>query len=173
MHKLFSVAVWKLSQCFAVKVQTKSLFIKSETLKLKDLNELQTLVVTYKVKYFLIVCLSFAQRTWNTEEDFKSVEKLKLYCHVDTQNDSSAFNPSRLAPVQHAKTDAIYTGAVGSHSQGPGSMVVRCIAQGNLGLPPHQSLSCESRNWTANLQVIGRPTEYLAISIVVVRTTSF
>ena len=50
-----------------------------------------------------------------------------------------------------------YTGAVGSQSQRPGSMGVRCLAQGHLGhgqLSVHQSvLSCEN-----NLPVIGRPT---------------
>ena len=51
----------------------------------------------------------------------------------DTRNYSSAFNPSRLAPVEHThahaqgytlmETDAMCTGAVGSLSQRPGSVL--------------------------------------------------
>jgi len=83
---------------------------------------------------------------------------------------------NRLAPVEHTRTctgshthgdrriSRPDTGAVGSHSQRPGSMGVRCLAQGPLGrgkglLPlqvsVHQSLSGKSWNRTTNHPVIG------------------
>ena len=97
----------------------------------------------------------------------------------NTRNYSSAFNPSRLAPVEHThahaqghtlmETDAVHWSggqsfrAPGEHGWG----MVPCSRapqpwQGG-GLPPlqlsvHRSLRGESGNRTANLLVIGRPT---------------
>jgi len=58
-----------------------------------------------------------------------------IVMHIYTENLSSAFNPSRLAPADtHAQgrtlidTDAIHW-SVGH----PGRMGVRCLAQGHLG----------------------------------------
>ena len=100
----------------------------------------------------------------------------RLYCHVDTCKYTKLLNPSRLAPVKHThahpqghklmEIDAIYTGAMGSHSQHPGSMggTVPCSRAPRpwqrgvlppLQLSVHQSLSRQSGNRTANLPVIG------------------
>jgi len=91
--------------------------------------------------------------------------KLKLYCHVVIHE---------IAPphLTHPGWHLLEHTCTGSHSQRKMPYILeqwaaihsargaRCLAQ---GLPPHQlsvhqSLSSESGNRTANLQVIGRPT---------------
>ena len=87
--------------------------------------------------------------------------KIRFYCHVDTgntQNYSSAFNPSRLPPVEHTHAHAQGHTLMETASGG----TVPCsrappLWQGG-GLPPlqlslHQSLSGERGNQPANLPV--------------------
>jgi len=64
--------------------------------------------------------------------------KIRFYCHAYTQKLSSAFNPSRLAPVDmhrvaHSWSKMTCTGWVSSHSQHLGNLGIRSLAQGHLG----------------------------------------
>ena len=115
--------------------------------------------------------------TWKC--NLKSVWVETLLSCRNEQNCSSAFNPSGFAPVEHTnahaqghtliETDAIFTGAVVSHSQCPGS---RCwggyvtllkgtsaVARRWTAAPPAVSSPIfEQWEWELNLQVIERPT---------------